>query len=690
MARVTARITCPRNDLGHSLPYRPAARRWLVCCLLAVGVLSACTPLAAQMRATQMPSDEHFRAFSPYMDGDYNTARSYFQAAPRLQAPGQVWIDSVSYHTMIGECMFQMGNLSGALEQYKYALMAFVANAEWLMRIDFPATLAADNRTVRKPPTWGPGQRPIRVARVPESMGSRQGQTAEQNLRALQEGGVVSQEMIYRVNVKEIVRCTALAIRRRHEIMGPTSSYDPLTSQVVTSLTARAAPPRHWAQAWISAQLGLAYAASGRNQEAVAELKNSLLVGGMDHMLTSTSLLELGKLAFAAQDYAAASTYFMEASLSAAVLSNQDFTQFDIVGEALRWGMITHIVTGQKGVYPPLLPAAAWARREPRQLQAAILLSAAENHMALGNVKEAASFLDRAAREMRNREFESGTMGARRQYISAQAYIRKGDSARGSAALVDALGFQQKGGSKRLAQIALADGMFTSGGISTLQAARLFEDVLRDPTPHDWAVDPLESLSVLTTPHPDAFEHWFLLSLERKEQEKALRISDRLRCHRFYSTLFLGGRLLNLRWILEAAPDSMTQATLLARQDLLARYPAYAELVQQELPLREQLARCPGRPMTTSSSASRLTCLRNLNKLPPPKSRSCRRSRSVARQVNSSSRRRPIRPTFSSVWLPGNRFFPLSQRATTHSPSCSAAESTPRGGSSRPVMCGLS
>ena len=40
-----------------------------------------------------------------------------------------------------------------------------------------------------------------------------------------------------------------------------------------------------------------------------------------------------------------------------------------------------------------------------------------------------------------------------------------------------------------------------------------------------------------------------LLALDRKEKDVALRISDALRRHRFYTSLPLGGRVMNLRWI---------------------------------------------------------------------------------------------------------------------------------------------
>ena len=52
--------------------------------------------------------------------------------------------------------------------------------------------------------------------------------------------------------------------------------------------------------------------------------------------------------------------------------------------------------------------------------------------------------------------------------------------------------------------------------------------------------------------------------------------ADRARRHRFFSALPFGGRLLSLRWILEAPVEMLDQASVLHRQDLLARYPAYA------------------------------------------------------------------------------------------------------------------
>ena len=97
----------------------------------------------------------------------------------------------------------------------------------------------------------------------------------------------------------------------------------------------------------------------------------------------------------------------------------------------------------------------------------------------------------------------------------------------------------------------------------------------------------------MTIPHVPAYEHWMLLALDRKENDNALRISEALRRHRFYISLPLGGRILNLRWTLEAPDEILPQPVVLQRQGLLNRYPAVAELSQVVGQLRAELTSLP-------------------------------------------------------------------------------------------------
>ena len=339
-------------------------------------------------------------------------ARRAFMSTQRMKSTEGIWIDSIPYHAMIGECMYQMGDLTGALQQYTTALQVFLQHPDWLVRISIPDVLKPSNRVGRSAPTWGTSSRPVRVADIPDRLGTQMGNSDRTNSQAMRHGGVIRRRYVAMVDAKEIVRCTALAIRRRQEILGPNAQYDSLTDDLITQLSRRPAPPANWSQAWISVQLGLAYASKGKVAEATNELNKSLLAAGMDHNLTSTALLELGKLAFHAQDYAAAGTYFFEATYSAAMMAGQDFTQFEIVAEAFRWGTISHVMTEPGTFSKPLAAAVDWARRGHRIVEGSLQLTAAENWAAINEPKRAQAHVERAQQVMRRRECSKGELGA--------------------------------------------------------------------------------------------------------------------------------------------------------------------------------------------------------------------------------------------------------------------------------------
>jgi tetratricopeptide (TPR) repeat protein len=556
---------------------------WAV--LLGLGVTSF-----GYAQRDKVPSIEYERAFDPYFAGDYPTALQAFRSAARggVRSTEGLWVDSICYHAMMAECLYRMGDLPNALDQCNTAIKLASFHNEWLLRIQFPDTIEPSASSVRNTITWGVSTRNTRLARVPDKMLSFQGRM--DNLEVIQRGGVVAAPQLYPLNAKEVVRCTALALRRRREILGPVGPSDPATGQILATFAHYATPPNHWSQSWTSCFAGLALASAGKFEQAAPELVKALLIGGMyDHELTALALVELGKLTFEQGQYQLAAGYFLEATFAAAA-----FDQYDILEDAFRGALITHMVSGQKGLYAPLGPASEWARRYSRGLQGGLLLLAAENCAAQGQLPQSVKLLNDVRQSLGTRGVKSGLMAARYNYLSAQVAFAQGNAA-GHAELAAALAFQ-KNSSLRLFQIGLADTLFTSGAITQRVADGLFSDVLREPTASDWNVDPLETLSVVVTPHPLPLENWFSIASERKDTEKMLDISERIRRHRFYSTLPLGGRTLALRWILEAPELALTQAARLQRTDLLNRYPVYAKASVQSAELRKQLAELPLAP----------------------------------------------------------------------------------------------
>lgn len=572
---------------------RPLAGSFAICLLLLLA--SSATSLWAQGGGVprSYPGDDYFIPFAPYYDGDFNTARKAFQDVARggMRSVEGKWVDSICYHAMLGECYYQLGDRTQALDQYTSAIRLFLAYRDWMLRVQFPDSIDVASTPQLANITWGNPTRVSTVGRFPDTMLTAMGRL--DNDQVVKQGGVVQPPQYLSLRVGEINRCLALSIARRREIMGPVCEHDPLTGQMLDALARRPAPPNHWSQAWVSVQLGLAFASANKPKEAAVELTKGLQIANRyDHPLTGLALVELGKLAFAERQYDAAATLFYEATFPAVA-----FHQFDVIEEAFRLGQLTHIVTNKPGVYAPLVNAQAWAKLKGTDtLEASMAILTAENLNNLGQNGDAATLLALATKIMGRSEMQAGQMGARFNYETARAAFGQGKLAPGNAALTACMNFQ-KVASKRLYQIALADGLYTSGQIRVDRIAELlYDDVLREPTAADWLIDPMETMSVVTTPHLAPMEHWFEVAVKRKQTEKAADIADRIRRHRFYSTMPTGGRTLALRWILEAPEVVLNDTAKLQRRDLLAKYPKLAAVAKEAANIKAKLEALPRVP----------------------------------------------------------------------------------------------
>jgi tetratricopeptide (TPR) repeat protein len=565
------------------------SRRASAICLLPLLLILAGTAEAQMTR--QVPSQRYFNAFGLFYEGDYRDALDIFQDEGRggIKTAQSRWIDSICYHTMTGECYYQVGNLAAALEHFTQALKLYSAFGDWMIRVQFPPGIQPQGLGARPVVPWGATRRTSRVGHFPDTYLMGQGRV--NNNDVVQKGGVVQQAQLFPVNVTEIVRATCLAIRRRRELLGPTCMYDPVTTQVVAALSRRPAPPNHWSQAWIDVQLGAAQASMGNAQQAASLLEHGILAAGeFDHPLTSTALLELGRLALEAGDFRSAARLFEETTYSAVT-----FTDLGILEEALRLGAMTHMISGAKGPYPPLVPAVAWARQNGyRQLQASAATLAAENFATLGDAKAAATMMNEARNAIGRRDMGNGVVGARANFTAAMISFQQGNLTAGDGFLSAVWKYQQAG-SLWLFHIGLVDQAAIARTLDSDRISlQLYESVLRDPTPADWLSSPMESITILTTPHPLPYEHWFETAMRKtQDRELAVEIADRARRHRFFSTLPLGGRLMSLRWILEGPEELLDQQQTLQRQELVARYPNLGELSLKIKQLHDELRQLP-------------------------------------------------------------------------------------------------
>lgn len=562
--------------------------------------LASAVPSGAQqvgLAMRQAPSPAYYSIlYDDFAEGEYVHAGKDFERETRggIKTASSLWIDSICSETMAGECYYHMGRLPEALAHYNQALGLFNGFSDWMIRVQFPPSIQRANVGQIFNCPWGQSTRNAVIGNYPDKMHIGQGQILTKD--AIQRGGAIQAPMLYPVGVQEVVRCTTLAIRRRAELLGPASPQDRLTNDVFAALSRRPGPGNHWGDVWIGVQLGCVAAAAGNEPVARNELEQSIVAAGeFDHPLTCVALLELGKLDLKGGDFASASQRFLEASISAG-----QYGDFGVVEEALRHGLAVHLITNQQNVYPPLAPAAAWANREGYlQLQASMLTLLAENLTALGQPDKALDAVAQARRAVGRRSMGAGRMGARVSFANAQALYGQGKSDQAAGMLGNALDYQlgarRNGGSIWLFQLGMTDNLYSKGEMQPRVAMDLYTQLLRDPQPADWATEPMEAISVLVDQHPDIYENWFAAALERREPEKAFEIADRIRRHRFLSTLEMGGRLTALRWLLEGPAELLDPQATLERQQLLNAFPAYAELSQQAAAMRAQLRQAPAK-----------------------------------------------------------------------------------------------
>ncbi|REK22948.1 MAG: CHAT domain-containing protein [Planctomycetota bacterium] len=589
---------CDGNQVDSSRPAVGAARVWLRAMLAVLFCMVCCIePVRAQGLRGQSDiiKPGYFATFPSLLRGDYRTAeRGFEQSLSRgIKTTESRWIDSICYYAMAGEVAYRTGANVEALKHFNAAIRLYERFYNWMLFVEF-TPLQADVGVLQTPP-WGQSKRAFRLANYPGRFGIERTQLGVAAVDG--QAAVTQQTTLWPLHVDELVRCTVLAIRRRHELLGPVSSKDKLTSLVLARTTERAGPVNHWSSAWIDLQQGLAMVAAGRARNGRSFIQRSLVAGGQfDHPLTCVGLLELGKLAFADGNYEGAGELFLEASYSAFYFDNPM-----IIEEALRHGYLTHVLANKAGPYRPLEQALSWARmKRYRVLEATLAVLAAEHALLTGQRDRVVQkTLARAAKAARRNRIELSRVGAHYNYVKAVFDRSRGNEEDARAALNAAMEFMRRG-SKRVLQTAIAHDFHLNQKVRPREALDLYARVLRDPPAVLWRHEPLEAQAMLTFRNYEALGSWYDLAIQlgqdRDDMTRAIEIADQVRRWRFHDTLPERGRQLGLRWVLAAREADLTQAALLQRADLLERYPRLRELGQEAAELARDVEKLPIAP----------------------------------------------------------------------------------------------
>jgi hypothetical protein len=548
------------------------------------------TPSASAQLMDAVPHASYYIAVEEFYSGAYRQAERDIRRKRGVRIGQTNWIDSICFHAILGEVLYQQGRNAEALAEFDQACQVFLAYPNWLLQVKYQSTIGAglrpDPNRSRRVPSWGQSSRTFVIGQFADTEQVLSGDLDAG--RVAQQGGVVRVPMYWRVNVVEVLRTTALAIRRRNELLGPLAPNDPISKELSATLArGNLAPANHWSGAWIDLLRGLAQAGMGKLDEADMLLGRSLVVDGrFDHPLTCVALLEQGRIAMVKGDTKRASQFLAEAGFSAYY-----FEDWDVLTESVLNGWINHMATNAPGVYPPLESIAAYAQASRLQhIAAKLRLAQAESLLWLNQVAAGAAIVEDVGRRLG--DMRNGLPGIHQVYLQAAVQLLQGKIEAGGDTLVRALAAQATA-SRRNFQILRTSQMYDSRMASPRLAVEYYSSLLADPSPADWVRNPLDAMAVLQTGNDAAFDRWFLAALERKDAALALEIAERAKRRRYLATRPFGGRLLALRAILESPVTELSQEALLQRQRILGSFPEYQALVDAGLKIRDQLLAGP-------------------------------------------------------------------------------------------------
>lgn len=565
--------------------YRASSRGATLSAILLAASALAPASAAAQVRDT-IPSQAYYAGVEALYSGQVRDAQRTFTRGLRgatktlYQGATVYWVDAICYHAMLGETYYHWGQPAAALEQFDFACSLFLEYPRWMLRVQFDQAPTLDATLARTRAPWGASGRRVVPGRYQRPMSVSRGQLDQS--QAVQQGGVVQQAQLWPVDVVEVVRCTALAIRRRNELLGPLGPHDAISKRLVVALSRGGAPPNHWSGCWIDVQRGLAHAGVGENDQALQYLsRGTLAAGQFDHPLTSVALLEQGRLALLAGNVQAAAGLLAEAGYSA-----YQYEDAGVIDDAFHWGELARIAGNVAGLNPALTPAAAWARRERLNYLASRLnLALSEELMTAGNWKNAGVALAAGAALLG--DARTGVLGNWAAFLDAKLdFAQNRNSA--PTKLAAAIAGRQKISVHNF-QIARANAMFDAQTLPTRSAPLVYAVLLADPSPADSVLFPLEWMAVMQTPQDDAFQRWLLAALDRKNLPAALEISDRAKRRRFHNALPWGGRLDAVRDLLATPAAALPAARRQQQHELELRFPAFAAATKNVEQRRSEL-----------------------------------------------------------------------------------------------------
>ena len=494
-------------------------------------------PAGAKAPTANLVRPEYYAASDYFANGQTSQAAVVFGSAlaQSRSINNQAGIDSIPPLVRLGECFLEQCDTGLALEKYDAALQLTLLHSQrWTSLLKPSLSAIRPDTRVREVP-WaanvrGP-QMGIYNEEWPIELGSNE-ILLESNAAQGVSGRMVA------IDALEILRCQAIALRRRYLLLGPLAKHNPLSTPLLNAFSMKFSEPSEAIQAAMNICRALAAIGTGDRVTAAKSLAQNVTVSnGLDHPLTAIALLALADLAIDANELGAAESRAMEATIVAGRAG-----QMDHLTEATEYLSKTGFANGQSAVVGKTLQQILqWSlSKKIRMVNIRCHVEIARLHALVGELELASKQCSTATSLLLPKQVVMPRAEAAVRYSQARIALLEGNTEQGIEKLFESLAYlrgNEKGiGSPTLFQLDLALQLTKNRVLPDAIAESVLSQLLRSPLAGHWRVHVLEQLDWLLIDKSEAINVLLDIQLRTRSEVELVSVLDevtRKRARRF-------------------------------------------------------------------------------------------------------------------------------------------------------------
>ena len=489
---------------------------------------------------------EYYAAIDFMEDGQFAQAITALESAlaQSRSLNNEKGIDSIPVLVMLGECYWEQCEIGLALDKYDAALELSTRSMRWLSLLRSPtAAIRPDTRT--RDITWLPNTRGTQMGTFPD--GWPIAIASSEVLVELQgvnggEGKIVS------IDALEILRCQAIALRRRYLLLGPLITHNPITKNLAESFRQKVDGLSEPIACAMNICRGLAELGVQKQPEAVRLLKQNLsLSSGLDHPLTPIALLALADLSIESNQIVDAEDRARDASLASARAG-----QMGMLAESIEHLSEAGFVDGHDAMVAKTLPLIAnWANNRSRLVTIRAQVEWARLAALMGDIEGFRKHSTVATTMLLPKQISLPRAEAVLRYARAKIEFLEGKTSDGVNSLLESIAYLRGPsngfGSAPLYQLRLAESLISENVFQEDVAKSVLQQLLRSPAAGHWRVQPLEQLCWLIADKSIADRLLIDISLQTSSDSEWVSIFDHALARRYRQTGALESRMLDLQ-----------------------------------------------------------------------------------------------------------------------------------------------